>query len=143
MLHPARSSSSSRPKPTLTKPTARKQPTATRWTRSRETWHCCRRDDNSVLNNSVFGVKRRFVITLDLKTAHSFQSAPPENVFLKYYDKYAVPSRSTSRGPTRSCWEAYLEAMYVTLSPYLLEDIPRERPGSLRDPQDGAEEDAA
>lgn len=91
------------------------------------------RDDNSVLNNSVFEVKRRHVITLDQDG--SYIPVCTRNVFLKYYDKSASPQQIHFWGPRDR--EAYLRAMRVTLSPYLLEDTPD------NDQLDDAEEDAA
>jgi hypothetical protein len=61
------------------------------------------------------------------------------NVFLKYYDKHASSKQFHFWGPQDR--RAYLEAMYATLSPYLLEDIPEN--DQLEDPQEDAEEDAA
>jgi hypothetical protein len=78
------------------------------------------RDDNSVLNNSVFEVKRRRVITLD--QAGSYIPVCTRNVFLKYYDKSPVTQHMHFWGPRDR--EAYLEAIRGVLSPYLLEDIP-------------------
>jgi hypothetical protein len=95
------------------------------------------RDDNSVLNNSVFEVKRRFVISLDQDG--SFIPVCTRNVFLKYYDKHASSKQFHFWGPQDH--KAYLEAMHVTLSPYLLEDIPEN--DQLEDPQEVTEEDAA
>ena len=90
------------------------------------------RDDNSVLNNSVFEVKRRHVITLDQKG--SYIPVCTRNVFLKYYDKDASSQQLHFWGPRDR--EAYLEAMRGTLSPYLLEDIPENDP--LEDAEEGA-----
>ncbi len=90
------------------------------------------RDDNSVLNNSVFEVKRRHVITLDQKG--SYIPVCTRNVFLKYYDKNASMQQLHFWGPRDR--EAYLEAMRGTLSPYLLEDIPENDP--LEDAEEGA-----
>lgn len=78
------------------------------------------RDDNSVLTNSVFEVKRRAVITLDQEG--SYIPVCTRNVFLKYYDKNAAAQQLHFWGPRDR--EAYLDAMRVTLSRYLLEDIP-------------------
>jgi hypothetical protein len=91
------------------------------------------RDDNSVLNNSVFEVKRRHVITLDQNG--SYIPMCTRNVFLKYYDKSASSQQIHFWGPRDR--EAYLEAMRVTLGPYLLEDVPE------NDRLDDAEENAA
>ncbi len=90
------------------------------------------RDDNSVLNNSVFEVKRRHVITLDQNG--SYIPVCTRNVFLKYYDKNASSQQIHFWGPRDR--EAYLEAMRLTLSPYLLEDIPENDP--LEDAEEGA-----
>jgi len=90
------------------------------------------RDDNSVLNNSVFEVKRRHVITLDQKG--SYIPVCTRNVFLKYYDKNASSQQLHFWGPRDR--EAYLKAMRGTLSPYLLEDIPENDP--LEDAEEGA-----
>jgi hypothetical protein len=90
------------------------------------------RDDNSVLNNSVFEVKRRHVITLDQDG--SYIPVCTRNVFLKYYDKRASSQQIHFWGPRDR--EAYLEAMRMTLSPYLLEDIPEN--DQLEDAEDGA-----
>jgi hypothetical protein len=78
------------------------------------------RDDNSVLSNSVFEVKRRHLIDLD--QAGSYIPVCTRNVFLKYYDKSPGARQLHFWGPRDR--EAYLEAMRATLSPYLLEDTP-------------------
>ena len=91
------------------------------------------RDDNSVLSNSVFEVKRRHVITLDQNG--SYIPVCTRNVFLKYYDKSASSQQIHFWGPQDR--KAYLDAMRLTLSPYLLEDIPE------NDQLDDPEEDAA
>jgi hypothetical protein len=78
------------------------------------------RDDNSVLNNSVFEVKRRHIISLDQNG--SYIPVCTRNVFLKYYDKSAGPQQIHFWGPRDR--EAYLDAMRATLDLYLLEDIP-------------------
>lgn len=91
------------------------------------------RDDNSVLNNSVFEVKRRHVINLD--QSGSYIPVCTRNVFLKYYDHEAGSQQIHFWGPADR--EAYLEAMRIKLNPYLLEDIP------ANDQSDDAEEDAA
>jgi hypothetical protein len=90
------------------------------------------RDDNSVLNNSVFEVKRRHVITLDQEG--SYIPVCTRNVFLKYYDKDASSQQLHFWGPQDRA--AYLEAMRVTLSPFLLEDIPEN--DELEDAEEGA-----
>ena len=58
------------------------------------------RDDNSVLNNSVFEVKRRHVITLDQDG--SYIPVCTRNVFLKYYDKSLGRPADPLLGTTRS-----------------------------------------
>lgn len=78
------------------------------------------RDDNSVLSNSVFEVKRRHVIALD--QAGSYIPVCTRNVFLKYYDKSLGARQIHFWGPRDR--EAYLGAIRTTLVPYLLEDIP-------------------
>jgi hypothetical protein len=78
------------------------------------------RDDNSVLSNSVFEVKRRHVIGLDRKG--SYIPVCTRNVFLKYYDTGVGSKHLHFWGPLDR--EAYLEAMREVLAPYLLEDIP-------------------
>jgi hypothetical protein len=91
------------------------------------------RDDNSVLNNSVFEVKRRHVIALDENG--SFIPVCTRNVFLKYYDKNAGSQQIHFWGPQDR--EAYLDAIRVALTTYLLEDIPE------NEPLEDAEVDAA
>jgi hypothetical protein len=91
------------------------------------------RDDNSVLNNSVFEVKRRHIIALDQNG--SYIPVCTRNAFLKYYDKSGGSQQIHFWGPRDR--EAYLEAMRAALSPYLLEDIPG------NDQLDDAEEGAA
>ncbi|MBY9075958.1 DUF262 domain-containing HNH endonuclease family protein [Nocardioides sp. WL0053] len=78
------------------------------------------REDNSVLSNSVFEVKRRHIINLD--QSGSYIPVCTRNVFLKYYDKRSAAQQLHFWGPRDR--EAYLEAMRATLDPYLLEDIP-------------------
>lgn len=74
--------------------------------------------DNSVLNNSVFEVKRRDVIALDRKGAY----IPPctRNAFLKYYTNDHVHLHFW--GPKDR--DDYLAAILGTLAPYLAEDEP-------------------
>ncbi len=60
------------------------------------------------------------MITLDQDG--SYIPVCTRNVFLKYYDKNASSQQIHFWGPRDR--EAYLEAIRVTLSPYLLEDIP-------------------
>lgn len=91
------------------------------------------RDDNSVLNNSVFEVKRRHVIALD--QAGSYIPVCTRNVFLKYYDTHASAQQIHFWGPRDR--EAYLDAMRAVLTPYLLEDTPE------NDPIEDLEEEAA
>jgi hypothetical protein len=74
--------------------------------------------DNSVLNNSVFEVKRQQVIALDRKGAYI--PVCTRNAFLKYY---------TVAGTQLHFWgpddrDGYLAAMQEVLAPYLLEDRP-------------------
>lgn len=81
------------------------------------------RTDNSVLNNSVFEVKRREVIALDRSGVYI--PVCTRNAFLKYY---------TDDGAQLHFWgprdrDSYLSAMQTVLTPYLLED----RPGSTND----------
>lgn len=75
-------------------------------------------EDNSVLNNSVFEVKRRRVIALDRSGAYI--PVCTRNAFLKYY---------TDEGAQLHFWgprdrDGYLAAMQTVLAPYLLEDRP-------------------
>lgn len=76
------------------------------------------RSDNSVLNNSVFEVKRREVIALDREGAY----IPPctRNVFLKYYTNEHAQLHFWGRKDR----DDYLTAMLDALSPYLSEDDP-------------------
>ncbi len=78
------------------------------------------RDDNSVLNNSVFEVKRRHMIELDQRG--SYIPVCTRNVFLKYYDTSAAAQQIHFWG--RRDREAYLTALRAKLQPYLLEDTP-------------------
>lgn len=76
------------------------------------------RSDNSVLNNSVFEVKRRAVIELDANGAYI--PVCTRNAFLKYY---------TEGGAQLHFWgsrdrDGYLAAMQTVLAPYLIEDRP-------------------
>lgn len=89
------------------------------------------RDDNSDLSNSVFEVKRRRLIELD--QAGAYIPVCTRNVFLKYYDKHANSQQIHFWSPRDR--EAYLEAMRLVLSPYLLEDTPE------NDALDDAEEE--
>lgn len=87
------------------------------------------RDDNSVLNNAVFEVKRRQLIDLDRRGAYI--PVCTRNVFLKYY---------TDEGAQLHFWgprdrEGYLAAMQNVLAPYLRE----ERPGLTDDEDDDDE----
>ncbi|WP_170165669.1 DUF262 domain-containing protein [Terracoccus luteus] len=82
--------------------------------------------DNSVLNNSVFEVKRRRVIALDRNGAYI--PVCTRNAFLKYY---------TDAGAQLHFWgprdrDGYLAAMQTVLAPYLLED----RPGSTSEDEE-------
>lgn len=91
------------------------------------------RDDNSVLSNSVFEVKRRYVIALDQQG--SYIPVCTRNVFLKYYDRGQGARQIHFWGPSDR--EAYLLAIRTALDPYLLEDIPE------NDRLDDFEEEAA
>lgn len=82
------------------------------------------RDDNSVLNNSVFEIKRRHVITLD--HGGSYIPVCTRNVFLKYYDTTSAAQQIHFWGPRDRT--AYLAAMRLRLDPYLLEDTPENDP---------------
>lgn len=90
------------------------------------------RDDNSVLNNSVFEVKRRDIIKLDQQG--SYIPVCTRNVFLKYYDTGKAAQQIHFWG--RRDREAYLDAMRAVLAPYLLEDIPAN--DKLDDIEEGA-----
>ena len=90
------------------------------------------RDDNSVLSNSVFEVKRRHIIGLDQNG--SYIPVCTRKVFLKYYDKNPAARQLHYWGPNDR--EAYLEAMRATLSPYLLDDVPAN--DQLDDSEEGA-----
>lgn len=74
--------------------------------------------DNSVLNNSVFEVKRREVIALDRRGAY----IPPctRNAFLKYYTREHAHLHFW--GPKDR--DDYLAAILDTLDPYLADDEP-------------------
>lgn len=91
------------------------------------------RDDNSVLSNSVFEVKRRYMIALDQRG--SYIPVCTRNVFLKYYDRGQGAKQIHFWG--LSDRESYLEAMRTALEPYLLEDTP------ANDQIDDSEEEAA
>ncbi|MBS4754138.1 DUF262 domain-containing protein [Nocardioides sp. zg-ZUI104] len=82
------------------------------------------RDDNSVLNNSVFEVKRREAIRLD--QSGSYIPVCTRNVFLKYYNTSSAAQQIHFWGPRDRA--AYLAAMRDKLSPYLLEDTPENDP---------------
>jgi len=90
------------------------------------------RDDNSVLNNSVFEVKRRYMIALDQKG--SYIPVCTRNVFLKYYDTSSGAQQIHFWGPRDR--EAYLKAMRTILGPYLLEDTPEN--DQIEDSEEGA-----
>lgn len=90
-------------------------------------------NDNSVLNNSVFEVKRRNIIALD--RSGSYIPVCTRNVFLKYYDTSSAAQQIHFWGPRDRV--AYLEAMCAILGPYLVEDSPE------NDLLDDAEEGAA
>lgn len=88
------------------------------------------RDDNSLLNNSVFEIKRRHVINLDRQG--SYIPVCTRNVFLKYY---------TDGGTHLHFWGrqdrvGYLAAMKSLLEPYLLPDEPSSE--ALDETEDGA-----
>lgn len=91
------------------------------------------RDDNSVLNNSVFEVKRRHIIGLDQEGCYI--PVCTRNVFLKYYDTGSGAKQIHFWGPRDR--QAYLEAMRTILAPYLLEDTPE------NDQVEDAEEEGA
>lgn len=78
------------------------------------------RDDNSVLSNAVFEVKRRHVIALDQRG--SYIPVCTRNVFLKYYDRGQGAQQIHFWGPRDR--DVYLEAMRAALAPYLLPDTP-------------------
>jgi hypothetical protein len=77
------------------------------------------RDDNSVLSNSVFEVKRRQIIARD--RSGFYIPICTRNVFLKYYTD-AGAQQLHFWGPRDR--EGYLDAMLDALGPYLLEDVP-------------------
>jgi hypothetical protein len=77
------------------------------------------RDDNSVLSNEVFEVKRRQIIALDRRG--SYIPVCTRNVFLKYYTDAGVPQLHFW-GPRDR--QSYVDAMLDALHPYLLEDVP-------------------
>ncbi len=91
-------------------------------------------DDNSVLNNSVFEVKRRHVIALDQEG--SYIPVCTRNVFLKYYDTSSGAQQIHFWGPRDR--EAYLEAMCRTLDPYLLQDSPEDDHREDEDAEQGS-----
>jgi len=78
------------------------------------------RDDNSVLSNAVFEVKRRHVIALDRGGAYI--PVCTRNVFLKYYTDAGVQQLHFWAPSDR---QGYLNAMLDALGPYLQEDVPR------------------
>ena len=86
------------------------------------------RADNSVLNNSVFEVKRRRVIALD--RSGNYIPVCTRNAFLKYYTD--VGTHVHFWGPHDR--DGYLGAMQSVLAPYLLED----RPGLTNDEDEEA-----
>jgi hypothetical protein len=80
------------------------------------------RDDNSVLSNAVFEVKRRYIIELDRDG--SYIPVCTRNVFLKYYTD--APSQQLHFwGPSDR--QGYLDAMAEALAPYLHADAPEDR----------------
>lgn len=76
-------------------------------------------DDNSLLSNEVFEVKRRQVIGLDRRG--SYIPVCTRNVFLKYYTD--AGARQLHFWGLRDR-QRYLDAMLDALHPYLLEDVP-------------------
>jgi uncharacterized protein DUF262 len=92
------------------------------------------RDDNSVLTNAVFEVKRRQVIALD--RSGSYIPVCTRNVFLKYYTE-AGAHQLHFWGPRDR--QGYLAAMLAALDPYLLDDTPEndrsEDPDDLEESQ--------
>lgn len=74
------------------------------------------RDDNAVLNNSVFEVKRRKIIELDEKG--SFIPVCTRNVFLKYYTSEGIQQLHFWSADDR---KAYLDKIVSTVKPYLKE----------------------
>jgi hypothetical protein len=90
------------------------------------------RDDNSVLSNAVFEVKRREIIALDRRG--SYIPVCTRNVFLKYYTD-AGAQQLHFWGPRDR--RGYLDAMLDALGPYLLEDVPEN--DSPEDPDDPAD----
>ena len=93
------------------------------------------RDDNSVLSNAVFEVKRRHIIELD--RGGSYIPVCTRNVFLKYYTD-AGAQQLHFWGPRDR--QDYLDAMLDALDPYLLEDLPEN--DSPEDPEDLEESQA-
>ena len=93
------------------------------------------RDDNSVLSNAVFEVKRRHIIELD--RGGSYIPVCTRNVFLKYYTD-AGAQQLHFWGPRDR--QDYLDAMLDALGPYLLEDLPEN--DSPEDPEDLEESQA-
>ena len=93
------------------------------------------RDDNSVLSNGVFEVKRRHIIELD--RGGSYVPVCTRNVFLKYYTD-AGAQQLHFWGPRDR--QDYLDAMLDALGPYLLEDLPEN--DSPEDPEDLEESQA-
>ena len=91
------------------------------------------RDDNSVLNNSVFEVKRRHVIRRD--QSGSYIPVCTRNVFLKYYDTTTSAQQIHFWGPRDRT--AYLAAMHESLRPYLLDDKPENDPIEVEDTEEG------
>lgn len=95
-------------------------------------------NDNSILSNAVFEVKRRHVIALDQQG--SYIPVCTRNIFLKYYDTSAAAQQIHFWGLRDR--QAYLAAMRAKLDPYLLEDKPE---NDAVDPEneDDSEEAAA
>jgi hypothetical protein len=93
------------------------------------------RDDNSVLSNAVFEVKRRHVIALD--RGGVYIPVCTRNVFLKYYTDAGAQQLHFWAPSDR---QGYLKAMLDALGPYLQEDVPEN--DSPEDPDDPEESQA-
>ncbi len=93
------------------------------------------RDDNSVLSNAVFEVKRRHVIALDRRGFYI--PVCTRNVFLKYYTDAGAQQLHFWAPSDR---QGYLNAMLDALGPYLQEDVPEN--DSPEDPDDPEESQA-
>lgn len=86
-------------------------------------------DDNRLLSNEVFEVKRRRIIGLDQRG--SYIPVCTRNVFLKYYTD-AGARQLHFWGPRDR--RSYLDAMLDVIHPYLLEDVPEN--DLLEDPEE-------